>query len=412
MLFPLHLASNMALTRTKGLFCAEFCKSRPWNAMIKAKPFSPAGLKGKGAACIMTSSEEPRLSQSACFALAWSLSLAQDGGFATAAAEWLGDAALRTGSDAFAATASLEEVEQLKKAVELAQLAYEDFQMLNSKLPGGLTLRAAGRERAVWFMAEEAQTRTVFLVFRGTLDWRDMLANMQVAPDLSGKHRVHGGFAAHVSGEANPKLERELAELAALPRNVELHVLGHSLGGAMALALLASGRLQELQTQVTMIGSPKVFHEVAPSVNELGAKKVTLLVNHGDVVPRLLGDQKIDISHQLKQLKQLEIRDEDMPPLAHYKHPAGLELVVLRGAMALKPSPIFHDEIWLDPTALSGMKRDPVTDHLMAEYSQSLHSLDPSAFGRSGLLQNLRDWSAVMFADGAPAGQSSGPGCE
>ena len=64
-------------------------------------------------------------------------------------------------------------------------------------------------------------------------------------------------------------------------------------------------------------------------------------VNHGDIVPRLLGNRKVDISHHLKHIKQLEIRDEDLPVLANYKHPDsdGLNLVVLRGTQALKPSP-------------------------------------------------------------------------
>ena len=227
---------------------------------------------------------------------------------------------------------------------------------------------------------------------------------MHVAPDLSGKHRVHGGFAGHVSREANPLLEAELKSLS----NTDLHIVGDSLGGAMALALLASGWLpQELRhVEVTMIGSPKVFYGVAPSVKELGARKVTLLVNHGDIVPRLLGDQKVDVTRYLKQLRQLEIGDEDLPALAGYKHPSGLEMIVLRGAMALKPSPIFHDDIWLDPTALSGMKKDPFTDHQVAEYVQALDSLDPSELGRLGLLQNLRDWGAAIFAETCPAHSS------
>jgi len=241
----------------------------------------------------------------------------------------------------------------------------------------------------------------VFLVFRGTSEWKDLLANVQVSPDVYGKHRIHGGFASQVSRKANPILE---AELARLPKGCNLHLLGHSLGGAMALALLASSRLPEGlgNVEVTMIGSPKIFHDMAPSVQELGARKVTLLVNHGDIVPRLLGDRKVDISRHVKHIKQLEIRDEDLPALANYKHPDGLNLVVLRGSQALKPSPLLHDQVWLDPTALAGMKKDPVTDHQMVEYVQSLDSLDPSKLGRSGLLpslQSLRTWGDATFSE-------------
>ncbi|CAE7211724.1 unnamed protein product [Symbiodinium natans] len=348
-----------------------------------------------------------------CFALA-SLDLAQEiretreSSWADAAVEWIGDFALRAGSDRLAATAAAEEVAELRELVRLAQIAYEDdTDTVSSLLPDGLTLRDAGRERAVWFMAQ--RRRTVFLVFRGTSEWKDIFADMQVLPDLAGKHRLHGGFASHVSKDGNPILE---AALAALPKGCELHILGHSLGGAVALALLASGQLPRGlgHVDVTMIGSPKVFHGVAPSVRELGARRVKLLVNHGDIVPRLLGNEKVDVSRYLKQLRQLEIRDEDLPALADYCHPAGLELVVLRGAAALKPSPAFHDRIWLDPTALAGTKRDPFTDHLMTEYMQSLDSLDPSRFGRSGLVQTLRDLGTVFSDETCPDRSARGCG--
>ena len=110
------------------------------------------------------------------------------------------DFVFRAGSDRLAATASAEEVELLKKLARLAHVSYDEA--LDAKLPDGLTLRATGRERAVWFMAQGLGS--VFLVFRGTSEWKDLLANVQVSPDVYGKHRIPRRFRKPSQPESKP----------------------------------------------------------------------------------------------------------------------------------------------------------------------------------------------------------------
>ena len=103
----------------------------------------------------------------ACFVLTWFLQPAQDSqesSFAATAADWISDFAVRAGSEMAAATAGQEEVEELQRVTRLALLAYEeDLWAVDRQLPAGLAFRAAGRERAVWFMAQNL--KTVFLGF-------------------------------------------------------------------------------------------------------------------------------------------------------------------------------------------------------------------------------------------------------
>ena len=112
------------------------------------------------------------------------------------------------------------------------------------------------------------------LVFRGTLDIRDWLANLHILPwRWPGGGFVHGGFA-----EALDAVWDEIA--AALEQvRVPLFYTGHSLGAA--LATLAAARMPP--HAVYTFGSPRVGD--AGFARHLADVPVYRLVNHCDLVP-------------------------------------------------------------------------------------------------------------------------------
>ena len=93
------------------------------------------------------------------------------------------------------------------------------------------------------------------LVFRGTLGFRDFLADLDIAPIVwQGQGRVHKGFC----DQLNPIWERISAILDAA--SVPIFFTGHSLGGALAM-LAGARRLAEgksLPAAIYSFGSPRV----------------------------------------------------------------------------------------------------------------------------------------------------------
>lgn len=123
----------------------------------------------------------------------------------------------------------------------------------------------------------------VWVVFRGTADLHDVLVDVLVHPAEHNGAMWHTGFLHAIQ---RPHLQEALRRHANSPR---VTVIGHSLGGANAFALAASGLMPVGHIEeVITFGAPAVIYaESSDRVNK--NFKHTAFANNADPVPRLLG---------------------------------------------------------------------------------------------------------------------------
>jgi pimeloyl-ACP methyl ester carboxylesterase len=161
----------------------------------------------------------------------------------------------------------------------------------------------------------------LYLVFRGTWSKADILRDLCVEPESHNGALFHGGFLGGVRDD--PVLHSTLKRVLAQAPLVPLYVIGHSLGGSLAMTLIEAGLLPAVYSgPVTSIGigSPPVRLS-RPGRPPLGTRypvpftddesegqhsqpkkppstplamarpspRHLLIVNDRDVVPRLLG---------------------------------------------------------------------------------------------------------------------------
>lgn len=116
---------------------------------------------------------------------------------------------------------------------------------------------------AQWFAARRASSDSepscLFVVFRGTRSIQDMLYDLQAIP--SGV--FHAGFLSIVRRctSLHRLLEQE-------PRSRHVCLLGHSLGGALALTLVGAGYVPQRApfVSVTTFGAPAAFYGTPPAL--------------------------------------------------------------------------------------------------------------------------------------------------
>jgi pimeloyl-ACP methyl ester carboxylesterase len=164
-------------------------------------------------------------------------------------------------------------------------------------------------------------TGAFYLVFRGTASTDDIVRDLIVSPVEHGSLRFHGGFIGGVAqnnGELRALLEAHLDG-----SDAHLHIIGHSLGGSLALCvpfvtprLLPSSFTGALT--LVAIGSPPVQHcgprgrgegEVLP--NDVARARVLVLVNGADAVPRLLGSPIPTLSFLVTEAARRYIASQD-----------------------------------------------------------------------------------------------------
>lgn len=146
-------------------------------------------------------------------------------------------------------------IKTLHKRAKLASLAYEDDTLAieHHLFPLGYKLIAIlDRSNAFGFIAEK--DGIAYVVFRGTDDYHDWIANVSILPAKIGKFKAPKGFVEEVD-----KLWARIVSEIEQHKFPAVHFIGHSLGGAMAViaAIKAIQHGWEHVDGVTTFGQPR-----------------------------------------------------------------------------------------------------------------------------------------------------------
>lgn len=207
------------------------------------------------------------------------------------------------------------EIELPLQVAKLSKLTYRETttdgirREVAALVPGSALLwyqpQELGDRHACWFLARGRpvgceRDDALILVFRGTNSDRDVEADLLVSP-VEGPHGglFHGGFLSAVRDDTT--LHAQLARHAA--GSAPLYLLGHSLGGALAMVMLHANLIPPAHTGAitcVALGSPKVSLGRPPPNSR--PSRLLLLVNAQDTVPRLLGSPMVVLQAALQVL--------------------------------------------------------------------------------------------------------------
>ena len=216
---------------------------------------------------------------------------------------------------------------------QLANATSAQWFLVRARLPLELLRARGAAERA------EAEGDALFLVFRGTHSVTDVLTDLVFEP-AAGPHgnTFHSGFLRCVAEDIALRAQLEKHAAGGEP----VYLVGHSLGGALALTLLGAGLLPDACTgRVTAItlGSPAVFHgriDEAKLPAAMRRARVISVVNANDVVPRLLGSPMAMLRAALSALGATETEERVVKTLEGYSHLSGLELLYVSDGRAMR----------------------------------------------------------------------------
>jgi hypothetical protein len=204
-----------------------------------------------------------------------------------------------------------------RTCAQLSQWIYDPFTAPPANLSRIFLHEATESETVQWALlspkqdqllssTDAAEPDTVFVVFKGTSNSRDMItdANVQPYDGLDHQLRVHGGMITslgqgkHERKDVLSVLTRELQKVKCKFPCCDTVICGHSLGGGYAL-LIALDLLQQQQhtpSAVITFGAPQVV--IPPASEATPAARVWQQLNcvgfnfvHSyDPVPRLAGE--------------------------------------------------------------------------------------------------------------------------
>jgi len=213
----------------------------------------------------------------------------------------------------------------------------------------------------------------VFVVFRGTADLHDVLVDILVRPTEYNGVQWHTGFLRQVQ---NHDLQAALRQHANSPR---VTLIGHSLGGANAYALAASGLMPVGHIEeVITFGAPAVIYAESSHLVRRDFKH-TAFAHRADPVPRMLGSDSTILGAILSVYRdQGSAMDSPSSSILDAVSLYGQEgnAVWLKGENGRPVSvpsrsmpPVMHLQTVMGVTSLP---RNPLADHLMAGYRNGI----------------------------------------
>lgn len=265
---------------------------------------------------------------------------------------------------------SVQELQTPLLAAKLCQASYEDRATVEEVVAAeGMQLLTYTPQ---WWITSKPNGQ-IFVVFRGTADLHDVLVDVLVRPTEYNGAMWHTGFLQQIQ---MPDLQGALRHYANSPR---VTVVGHSLGGANAYALAASGLMPVGHIEeVITFGAPAVIY--ADSSDHVNKNfRHTAFAHNADPVPRLLGSDPVVLGALLSLFR-------DQGSGVETPRQSILEAVSLYGqegnAIWLKGSngrphqvpsgylpPVMHLQTIMSVTA---PPRNPLGDHLMAGYRNGI----------------------------------------
>lgn len=264
-------------------------------------------------------------------------------------------------------------VQDLQKpllAAKLCQASYEDRATVE-QVVAAEGMQLLEYDERFWFASKP--DGEVFVVFRGTADLHDVLVDLFVMPTEHNGAQWHSGFLHFVQ---RPNLQAALRRHADSPR---VTLVGHSLGGANAYTLAASGLMPVGHIEeVITFGAPAVIYEESKDLVNKDFKH-TAFANKADPVPRLLGSDPTIVGDMLNLYHDLG-SDVDTPSQAVLEalslYGQQGDAVWLRGN---RGRPHVVPEDWRHPVMLLqiivGITTPPsnvLGDHLMAGYRSGI----------------------------------------
>jgi hypothetical protein len=193
-------------------------------------------------------------------------------------------------------TPAAQDLQKPLLAAKLCQASYEDRATVEQVVAAEGMQLLDHNERYYFASKPDGE---VFVVFRGTADLHDVLVDLFVVPTEHNGAMYHSGFLHFIQ---RPNLQAALRRHANSPR---VTLTGHSLGGANAYALAASGLMPVGHVEeVITFGAPAVIHEA--SENQVNRDfRHTAFANKGDPVPRLLGSDPTVLGDVLNLYRDL-----------------------------------------------------------------------------------------------------------
>jgi len=264
-------------------------------------------------------------------------------------------------------------------AAKLCQASYEDRATVEQVVAAEGMQLLDHTERYYFASKPDGE---VFVVFRGTADLHDVLVDLFVVPTEHNGAMYHSGFMHFIQ---RPNLQAALRRHANSPR---VTLTGHSLGGANAYALAASGLMPVGHVEeVITFGAPAVIHEA--SANHVNRDfRHTAFANKADPVPRLLGSDPtvlgdvLNLYHDLGSGTDTPSRNV-LEAVSHYGQQGNT--VWLRGG---RGRPYSVPEEWRTPVnllqiiiSITSPPSNVLAEHLMAGY-------------RSGIEEEIRSGGA------------------
>jgi hypothetical protein len=220
----------------------------------------------------------------------------------------------------------------------------------------------------------------LWLAFRGTSSAQEALLDVAALPVPLGNKQVHHGFkvaAELVTQDEDFQSALRLIKTEQQRTSCPLNLVGHSLGGAMAMMVASMWQKDRTieKGEVLMYGSPPVHSESCPSRKALGFKAITLVVNNSDVVPRILSSEVDSIKLIMKEFCGT-LGKFAQGVSSGWKHPSGMSLYVIGPSVVTQVPESFagQQDCWLGLDAAHGWGdvQRAVSDHSIEKYRLNL----------------------------------------